>query len=464
MASVIDDPNGRRRIQFVAPDNRRRSIRLGKCDRRSADAICRHVQALLSGKINGQPLSRETAHWLTSIGASLKEKLASTGLIELPKQALLDEFLKGYVLSRRDVKPATLEVWQQPCRNLVEFFGADKPLRNITTGDGEQFKAWLQTQKLASATIARWLSFARTFLHVARKHRLIEENPFAEVKIPAANMNARQCFVGMDTINRLLELANPTWRIIIALSRLGGLRCPTEVLSLEWRHIDWDKNLMMVISPKTERYEGKESRTVPIFKELRQYLEEAREHVVEGQTHVVGGNYLATSQGPSGWKATNLRTTFEKLIRRAGLEPWAKPFHNLRSSRETELLDEFPVHVVAKWMGHDAKVSLKHYTQITESHFSKAIGEKSARSTTPTESQPKQTNQAQSGGAKSGAVDPETGAQNVAQQVLAVAGTTLQTPLQVFATIRFTARDCKRVRTSANSKSGEGGIRTRGGV
>lgn len=75
---------------------------------------------------------------------------------------------------------------QQPCRNLVEFFGADKPLRNITTGDGEQFKASLQTQKLASATIARRLSFARTFLHVARKHRLIEENPFAEVKIPAA--------------------------------------------------------------------------------------------------------------------------------------------------------------------------------------------------------------------------------------------------------------------------------------
>jgi hypothetical protein len=120
------------------------------------------------------------------------------------------------------------------------------------------------------------------------------------------------------------------------------------------------------------------------------------------------------------------------------------------------------VHVVAKWMGHDAKVSLKHYAQITESHFSKAIGEKSARSTTPTESQPKPTNEARSGGAKSGAVDAETGAQNAAQQVLAVAGTTPQTPLQVFAPIRSTATGCKRVRTSANSKSGEGGIRTPG--
>jgi hypothetical protein len=35
------------------------------------------------------------------------------------------EFLQEYILSRPDVKPATLEGWQQPCRNLTEFFGED---------------------------------------------------------------------------------------------------------------------------------------------------------------------------------------------------------------------------------------------------------------------------------------------------------------------------------------------------
>ena len=47
---------------------------------------------------------------------------------------------------------------------------------------------------------------------------------------------------------------------------------------------------------------------------------------------------------------------------------------NLRSSRETGLLDEFPAHAVAKWMGHDPKVSLKHYAQTTEDHFERAAG------------------------------------------------------------------------------------------
>ena len=53
MASVVNDPNGRRRILFIAPDESRKAIRLGKIDRKSADAIARHVEALLTANIGG---------------------------------------------------------------------------------------------------------------------------------------------------------------------------------------------------------------------------------------------------------------------------------------------------------------------------------------------------------------------------------------------------------------------------
>ena len=53
MASISNDPNGRRRILFVAPDSSRKTIRLGKMDRKSTEAINRHVEALLSAKIGG---------------------------------------------------------------------------------------------------------------------------------------------------------------------------------------------------------------------------------------------------------------------------------------------------------------------------------------------------------------------------------------------------------------------------
>jgi len=372
MASIANDPNGRRRILFVAPDGSRKTVRIGKVERKSAEAIARHVEALLAAKIAGQSIPRETAVWLAGIGSSLKEKLAAVELIDASKRAVLGEFLKAFILSRPDVKPATLEVWQQPCRNLTEFFGDDKPLRKITTGDCDQFKAWLLTQGLATATVAKRLAFARTFLHVARKHKLIDENPFSEVKIPTTNVSARQRFINREATQKLVDAAKPTWRMIIALCRFGGLRCPSEVLSLEWRHVDWERNRITVPSPKTDRYDGKATRVVPLFAELRPFLEDAFESAEPGQTHVVGDGHLAKSQGANGWRNCNLRTTFLKLVKRAGMEPWPRLFHNLRSSRETELLESFPVHVVAQWMGHDAKVSLKHYAQTTDDHFERA--------------------------------------------------------------------------------------------
>ncbi len=41
---------------------------------------------------------------------------------------------------RKDVKPSTLTVWGHTQRNLNEFFGETKPLREITSGDAEEWK------------------------------------------------------------------------------------------------------------------------------------------------------------------------------------------------------------------------------------------------------------------------------------------------------------------------------------
>ena len=127
MASVVNDPNGRKRILFVDAEENRKAIRLGKMDRKSAEAIARHVEALLAAKIGGQPVPRGTAVWLSGIGASLRAKFATVGLIEAPRRAALGEFLRSHILSRPDVKPATLEVWQQPYRNLTEFSVTTSP-------------------------------------------------------------------------------------------------------------------------------------------------------------------------------------------------------------------------------------------------------------------------------------------------------------------------------------------------
>src|SRR5215469_4604051 len=142
MASIANDPGGRRRILFVAPDESRKTIRLGKCDRKSAQAIARHVETLLSAKIGGQPIPRDTAAWLTSIGAKLRDKLAAAGLVEPQRRLTVSEFLTQWLDGKKAMghKPTSLRAWGQTVTGIVKQFGA-RPLTSLAHADGEAFRA-----------------------------------------------------------------------------------------------------------------------------------------------------------------------------------------------------------------------------------------------------------------------------------------------------------------------------------
>ena len=125
---------------------------------------------------------------------------------------------------------------------------------------------------------------------------------------------------------------------------------------------------MRVSSPETEHHPGKDSRVVPIFPELRPYLEEAFELAPEDAVYVVE-RYRKASMGSKGWRNCNLRTRMLDIVWKAGLKEWPRLFHNLRASRETELCERFPLHVVAAWLGNTPTIAQRHYLQTTEQHF-----------------------------------------------------------------------------------------------
>ncbi len=95
-----------------------------------------------------------------------------------------------------------------------------------------------------------------------------------------------------------------------------------------------------------------------------------------GQVHlaeqVALGRNVAVKQIRPSLQNSNLRTTFNRIVQRAGITPWPRPFHNLRSSVETELMRDHPIHVVTGWLGNSPKVALKHYAQTTDEDFDKA--------------------------------------------------------------------------------------------
>jgi len=248
---------------------------------------------------------------------------------------------------------------------LTEFFGPDKLLRNIRPGDADEWRLFLIGKRLADNTVRRRCGAAKQFFRAAVRKGLVAANPFADLKAAVQGNPRREYFVSRALAEKVLDACpDAEWRLIFALCRYGGLRCPSEVLTLTWGDIHWDQGRFTVHSPKTEHHPGQESRQVPLFPELAPYLEQVFDAAEPGTEHVIT-RYRNTSQ--------NLSTKLRRILRKAGLTPWPKLYQNLRTTRQTELTDRLPAHVVCAWLGNSQPVAMKHYLQVTDDHFKQAV-------------------------------------------------------------------------------------------
>ncbi len=371
MASISTDKKGLRRILFIGPDRKRRCIRLGRVTLKAAGQVRDRVEALNSAAIHNQDPNEDVTRWVADLDAMMADKLAAVGLIPKREVATLGAFIEQYMKGRADVKPLTQKKYESTRRSLVKFFGAEKRLRDITRGDADEWRLTYSAKGLSENTSRKHAAVAKLFFGHAVKKCLIASNPFAHLKATIRPNKERFYFITLAEAYRVLEACpDDEWRGIFALARFGGLRTPSETLGLRWSDVDWAGNKMRVRSPKTEHHEGKASRIVPLFPELRPYLDALWEQADEGAEFVIGPHYrYANEKGETG---VNLRSRLLDIIWSAGLKEWPKLFQNLRSTRETELAERFPTHVVCEWMGNSEPVAAAHYLQVTEEHYRQA--------------------------------------------------------------------------------------------
>ncbi len=375
MASLtFDTKTGQRRILFVDEDGRRRTIRLGGLDKNGAMAVHKHVERILTARVTGK-LNHDTADWIDELEDRWHAKLAKVGLVE-PRErvnptlkTLLDQWFAAL-----EVKPSTLIALGQARRSLETRFGAASLARSISPLDAEAFKRAMVAEGLAPATVAKRVKVARAVFRAGVRWRLLTCNPFDGVKAGAMVNRARMHFVPLaDTDKILAACPDHEWRLLVALSRFGGLRCPSEHLALTWADIDWEKNRITVRAVKTETHAGGGVRFTPLFPELLAPLREAFERAAPDPD---GPGWVITRYRR---KNCNLRTQFERIIERAGVKPWPRLFHAMRASRQTELSGTYPQHVVCGWMGNSEAVAQAHYLHVTDADF-----ERAAATSTPT--------------------------------------------------------------------------------
>lgn len=176
----------------------------------------------------------------------------------------------------------------------------------------------------------------------------------------------RAFFVTRQMIEAVLDACpDAEWRLVVALARYAGLRCPSEMVDMTWADVDWGRGVLTVRSPKTEHHGGHHAvRHVPISPRLRELLADSFDRAAAGDVRVVPRVHA---------NKINLRTTLQRIIERAGLTPWPRLLQNLRSSCETEWCEQYPIASVTRWLGNSPTVALKHYIQARDVHFEAVV-------------------------------------------------------------------------------------------
>lgn len=322
------------------------------------------------------------------------DTLAAGGLVsartEKQKGLSLGAYLENYLGQRQglvDVGKLTadslrIERVTRDC--LVQKFGADKLVASFTESDAEDFRHYLLTvggqpvkrcgselvilprRPLAESTTRKRFAMASKFFRAAVRRGLVARNPFDCDSVPKANVaTSKHAYIKAADAKAILDkLPGTQWQLLFALCRWGGLRIG-ETRLLTWGDVLWDENKLLVHSPKTARYQGHDTRLVPLFPEIERLLSDRDAEAKPGDLHV-----LPMMEDRSN---ASFRKVLERAIVAAGVAPWPRLWHNLRGTRQNELLEAgFKRKAVCSWLGNSSDTADEHYEKCTEADWDRA--------------------------------------------------------------------------------------------
>lgn len=322
----------------------RRSIWLGRITEPEAIAIQRHVDEIIAAQTADLPIPRLTALWLDRLDPEIKSKLTCiTGCVRTVRTAI-DEYLNA----KQDL--IALSTAESVGRSLAWLADACGDLR-IDGVSPEEVSTVYDSLKQGASTRGKIAKDWKAFFRWCEDNRWIVANP---AKRLATTVSVRdKTFVSIETINRILAACDdPELRLVIVLSRFGGLRISSEICDFSEASIDRVSKRIKITDTKRGVV-----REIPLFREIAAELPEP------------GVDPLPRLREMSHSGITRL---FVECVRKAGIDPWPVPWHSMRASRETELITAFGLSTAAKWIGNSEKVAMTSYAIIPDSDWAKA--------------------------------------------------------------------------------------------
>ncbi|PWT82271.1 MAG: site-specific integrase, partial [Blastocatellia bacterium] len=154
-------------------------------------------------------------------------------------------------------------------KHLRPFFGAHR-LTDITTPLVRVFMTQRQAAGAANATINRELITLKRMCTLAVQDRTLTTKPYIPL---LKEQNIRRGFFEPDHCRTMLNHLPPHMRGIAGFAFVTGWRTPSEILPLEWRHVDWQAREVRLDAGATKNGEG---RVFPFTTALGAVLEDQR--------------------------------------------------------------------------------------------------------------------------------------------------------------------------------------------
>jgi integrase len=362
-------------IEFSLNGGRRQRINLGQTTGREGEDFRRRVEQVIADVQLGRQHDGSLCSWLNALSPRIQKRLVDLGLLKASRQA--DVRLGDFIASHKRTaagKKSTKLTYGNVYRNLLEHFGPNRLLQSIGRPEAIGFKEFLQSpttaydvRPLSKATISRRIIMARQFFKVALEKELITVNPFVGVKGGHQRNPERLEFIEADRVNQMVAAAEEQdWKLLLLLARYGGIRIPSEVVRLQWQHVDFARDRILIHSVKTEQYAGKAQRYIPIFDELRQPLLDARAKGVDALDFVIQNRNYRQPEA-------NTRQQFERVAKRAKVAPWKKAWQNQRATRESELIERIGLKEACAIIGNSEVIALQHYQMLRPQFMKSAI-------------------------------------------------------------------------------------------
>lgn len=273
-------------------------------------------------------------------------------------------------------KRQTVRATRNFLRYMLEYFGKDKPITEITRRDAQAFNAYLigkveagemaRTSKNAVITRSKWL-----FKQFIKQSDEPINNPFDVIAGGLTVSDKEPRTITEEEATRI-EAAIMTYNPpkahynsleMLTYFRLGywqGLRIGSETPELKWEFIDFKKKVLTIKDVKrSKRGKATKWRTMPLFTETAQVLAQLKE---ERKRNGDALNYVFSDWWRDDLKnnSTNAFCLFNRILSAAGLEI-DRPRQVLRQTASNRIREQFGEYWENVWIGHTKEVARGAY-------------------------------------------------------------------------------------------------------